>query len=144
MNQRWLSDPPTHHEIDAVIRQAHRLRARVMKVFLRSLFRGVCRLVRQLVGGAGRLARRTVSNAVQRRRQRAAVSELMRLDDRTLKDLGMHRSHIHALVQGFDASHPGQNAARPAAGDARSAAGPNPPAVATDAEAGRRQVIRGR
>lgn len=41
--------------------------------------------------------------ALARRRQtRQAYDELMALDDRSLADIGIHRSQIPALVDGFD------------------------------------------
>jgi len=38
-----------------------------------------------------------------RRRQRA-FHELMALDDRSLADIGLHRSQVPALVEGFDSA----------------------------------------
>ncbi len=38
----------------------------------------------------------------EHRRQRRACRELQSLDDRTLKDLGVHRSHITTIVRGID------------------------------------------
>jgi uncharacterized protein YjiS (DUF1127 family) len=37
-------------------------------------------------------------------RRHRAYDELMALDDRSLADIGIHRSQIPALVEGFDAS----------------------------------------
>ena len=36
-----------------------------------------------------------------RRRQRRAYAELASLDDRSLADIGLHRSHIPAVVEGY-------------------------------------------
>ena len=110
MNHPWPSDPRDHHDIDVLIRRSHRWRASMIKVFLKLLLGNACRLARQAVSSAVRVARRAVINAVQRRRRQAAVTELTGLDDRTLKDLGIHRSQIHALVHGLDVSHPRANA----------------------------------
>jgi len=44
----------------------------------------------------------TARSALARRRQRnLAYDELMSLDDRSLADIGIHRSQIAALVEGF-------------------------------------------
>ena len=44
-------------------------------------------------------------SAIARRRQRRrAYDELMALDDRSLADIGLHRSQIPAMVVGVDAS----------------------------------------
>ena len=43
------------------------------------------------------------SALAQRRQQRLAYHELMSLDDRSLADIGIHRSQIGALVEGADA-----------------------------------------
>lgn len=144
MNRSWPSDPQGPHNVDVLIRRAHRWRTRVMKGFARFLFRSGGRLARQAVGNTVRLAHRIVSNLVQRWQQKAAVAALMGAGDRTLKDLGIPRSQIHALVHGLDVSHPRQNATPPAAGPVSPAAEPNPLAVAGHSAAGRRQVIRGR
>lgn len=44
------------------------------------------------------------SAMAQRRQQRRAYHELMALDDRSLSDIGLHRSQIPALVEGLDAA----------------------------------------
>ena len=57
-------------------------------------------------------------NAIVRwRHQRRAYDELMALDDRSLSDIGIHRSQIAGLIDGFD-SRPagGRNAAVAASG----------------------------
>lgn len=46
----------------------------------------------------GRAARRGVQWYLARRRRRASIGELAALDDRTLKDIGVPRSEIPALV----------------------------------------------
>jgi uncharacterized protein YjiS (DUF1127 family) len=48
-------------------------------------------------------------NAMARRRQRrCAMDELMALDDRSLADIGIHRSQISGVVEGFAANLPSQ------------------------------------
>jgi len=43
----------------------------------------------------------------ERRRQRRAYHELSALDDRMLKDLGVHRSQIGTIVRGTDRPYRG-------------------------------------
>ena len=46
-------------------------------------------------------------NALARRQQqRRAMEELMALDDRSLADIGIHRSQISGVVEGFSTSVP--------------------------------------
>jgi uncharacterized protein YjiS (DUF1127 family) len=46
-------------------------------------------------------------NAVTKRQQRRrAMEELMALDDRSLADIGIHRSQISGVVEGFSTSVP--------------------------------------
>jgi uncharacterized protein YjiS (DUF1127 family) len=46
-------------------------------------------------------------NALAARRQRRrAMDDLMALDDRSLADIGIHRSQIPGVVEGFSASVP--------------------------------------
>ena len=48
-----------------------------------------------------------VRNAVaQRQQRRRAMDELMALDDRSLADIGIHRSQISGVVEGFSTSMP--------------------------------------
>ena len=45
--------------------------------------------------------------AAERRRRRRAFDELMSLDDRSLADIGMHRSQIPAMVEAmYQEAHP--------------------------------------
>ena len=45
----------------------------------------------------------TARNAIAKRHQRnRALGELMALDDRSLADIGLHRSQIPALVMSFE------------------------------------------
>lgn len=52
------------------------------------------------------------STFTQWRRREKAYGELMSLDDRSLSDIGVHRSQIPALVEGF---YRGGDVAEPAA-----------------------------
>jgi uncharacterized protein YjiS (DUF1127 family) len=85
--------------------RAHAARAQA----LRDLPGGVVRWLRAVAGG-GRdvvrlLAERAVTTArrcwaayLVRRERRAAIRELGALDDRSLKDLGLHRSEIESVI----------------------------------------------
>lgn len=61
-------------------------------------------------------ARKAISD--WRRRERA-YGELMSLDDRSLSDIGIHRSQIPAIVEGF---YEGGDVAEPVAGAAKAPA----------------------
>ena len=55
-------------------------------------------LINLFVGARNALARR--------QQQRRAMEELMALDDRSLQDIGLHRSQIPGVVEGFSTSVP--------------------------------------
>ena len=55
---------------------------------------------RQLVGKAGTILSSWLVAAARWRRVRRAIQEVARLDDRVLKDIGIHRSEIERAVRG--------------------------------------------
>jgi uncharacterized protein YjiS (DUF1127 family) len=81
-----------------VIRSAQRDRAQA----LRRMFGGIAASLRAVAGAARGLAGKLWSGYASWHDRRAAVRELGQLDDRTLKDLGLHRSQIESVVYGRD------------------------------------------
>ena len=71
---------------------------------LRSAARGGRDIVRALGDHASSAASRRWRAYAAWRQRRAAVNELAALDDRTLKDLGLHRSEIESVVYRRDAA----------------------------------------
>ena len=88
-----------------LLRRAHAARAQalrdlpggVVRVF-RAAASGGRDVVRTLAGRAAATARRCWDAYLIRRERRAAIRELGALDDRSLKDLGLHRSEIESVV----------------------------------------------
>ena len=57
------------------------------------------------------------------RHRQQAYAELMALDDHSLADIGLHRSQIAGLVEGYRMPNPSPAGALPEPGKARSAEG---------------------
>jgi len=70
---------------------------------LRRAFAGIAAAGRAVGRAARRLVGGSLSAYVNWRVRRAAVSEISGLDDRVLKDIGVHRSEIESLVYDRDA-----------------------------------------
>jgi uncharacterized protein YjiS (DUF1127 family) len=108
-----------------VIRSAQRGRAQA----LRRMFGDIAASLQAVAGAARGLAGKWWSGYASWRERRAAVRTLGGLDDRTLKDLGLHRSEIESVIYGRDSErvHEGNIAAalfhKP---DTRPSAGPKP------------------
>jgi uncharacterized protein YjiS (DUF1127 family) len=81
-----------------VIRSAQRGRAQA----LRRMFGGIAASLQAVAGAARDLAGKWWSGYASWRERRAAVRALGGLDDRTLKDLGLHRSEIESVVYDRD------------------------------------------
>lgn len=80
----------------SVARRAHAERAQAL--------RGVFAEIRALGSRAAGAARRRWRAYATWRARRQAIKELGVLDDRMLKDMGLHRSEIESAVGGFDPS----------------------------------------
>jgi uncharacterized protein YjiS (DUF1127 family) len=76
------------------IRRARRERVRT----LRRLFGSIARALQAVAGTLLGKGAEWWSRYARWRQFRAAVRELSRLDDRALKDLGLHRSEIESVV----------------------------------------------
>jgi len=82
------------------VARAHSERARLMSGLLASAVTGVWNLARWASGGLGRLGRAVVSGVIRGHRRRVAIRELLALDDRLLKDIGISRGQIPVVVEG--------------------------------------------
>jgi uncharacterized protein YjiS (DUF1127 family) len=76
--------PLSSHELQ---RQASIERSRVIQAYMRTAMRAAAKWLRVLVLRGRRFAR----GVAAQRRWRRDVRELQRLDDRALKDMGVHR-----------------------------------------------------
>jgi uncharacterized protein YjiS (DUF1127 family) len=101
-----------------VAREAHAARAQCLRTSLRALF-GVLRrpgVPTGLVAAAAREWWTAYGTWLERRR---AVRALGALDDRSLKDMGLHRSEIEAAVLGQSSAPPPPRGAAPVSVQAR-------------------------
>ena len=69
--------------------------------YLRRAAVGLAQLVREAVTIAGDIGRSAWRRIVRWHLRRAAVRDLMSLDDRLLRDIGLRRSDIHSAVYGI-------------------------------------------
>jgi uncharacterized protein YjiS (DUF1127 family) len=121
---RFEHRPLTPEQLDRLRRSAERSAKDYRTRLLRSLGLGLMASLRSAARGGRDIVRalgdRVAAAASRRRRayaawrqRRAAVNELAALDDRTLKDLGLHRSEIESVVYGRETARarPGQTTA---------------------------------
>jgi uncharacterized protein YjiS (DUF1127 family) len=123
---RFEHRPLTPEQLDRLQRHAERAakeyRARILRSLgvaalasLRSAAEGGRTIVRALGDRAAAAASRRWRAYAAWRERRAAVRELAALDDRTLKDLGLHRSEIESVVYRRDAARSPARRCPPAA-----------------------------
>jgi uncharacterized protein YjiS (DUF1127 family) len=86
-------DMPENDEIEALIRGYRRLTPEQHSLLKRHLLERAHDLRRQYL-------RELFSRLWSWRQRRAAITKLNALDDRMLKDVGLHRSQIEAAVRG--------------------------------------------
>jgi uncharacterized protein YjiS (DUF1127 family) len=88
------------NELADYIAEARRLRAEVMASVLAAAAASTTRLLRAAVSPSIKLARRAVGWFAREHERRVGLRALMALDDHTLKDIGLSRREIHAMVDG--------------------------------------------
>jgi len=106
----------TPEQWDALKRLAAREAQAVRADAVRQLFRVAplaLRTARTLGATLSATAGRWWARYIRWRKCRAAVRELAALDDRTLKDLGLHRSEIETVVWGQETRVPFEDIAQP-------------------------------
>ena len=89
--------------------------------------------VEALAGRVARTVRRAAAAIRASRQRRSAIRELMSLDDRALKDIGLHRSEIRSVVDDLMRTGPKSPAPpRPRPVESFVTASPAPQAAAND------------
>ncbi len=112
---RFEHRPPTPEQLRDLQRRAERAAKDYRAQVLRGLCVGAVASLRRAAGGGRDVVRtlrdRAAAAASKRwrayalgRERRAAVRELAALDDRMLKDFGLHRSEIENVVYGAEAA----------------------------------------
>ena len=85
-------------ELDRYIARGRLLRAQAAAALLTSGATHIARLLRSGVGATIELGRRAIAWLAREHQRRAGLRALMALDDHMLKDIGLSRSQIHAMV----------------------------------------------
>ena len=111
-----------------IVREAKALRATAIRILFERLGGSFSRAAQ----GAAAAIRKGWHSYARRLEYRAAVRELGGLDDRSLKDIGLHRSEIKSVVYGAEARREGKVAALFHKPPARRSAGPPPASSASN------------
>lgn len=98
--QQHLANEITSTDFERYIVKGRLLRAQVVGALLTAGAGGVARLLRASVSGSIEFGRRAISWLAREHQRRVGVRALMALDDHMLKDIGLSRGEIHAMVNG--------------------------------------------
>jgi uncharacterized protein YjiS (DUF1127 family) len=96
--------PLTPEQLDHLKRSAERSAKQARAQALRGLFVGIATALQAAAIYGRDMVRNRWSAYATWRQRREAIRELRALDDRSLKDLGLHRSEIESVVYGRDSS----------------------------------------
>ena len=94
----WAISTP---EMERYLRRAHQERAQMFTKLSRHAAVALAQLVREAVTIAGDIGRSAWRRIVRWHLRRAAVRDLMWLDERLLRDIGLRRSDIYSAVYGI-------------------------------------------
>jgi uncharacterized protein YjiS (DUF1127 family) len=106
--QRFEHRPLSPEQLDTIKRYAMWRAQAERGEALRRVVRGIAAGWRAAAHGGGTLAAKWANGFARWREQRAAVREHSGLDDRMLKDLGLHRSEIESVVYGRECGRLGE------------------------------------
>ena len=87
-------------DLDRYIVKGRLLRAQAVAALLTAGANGIDRLLRSGISAGVDVGRRAISWLAREHQRRIGLRALMALDDRMLKDIGLSRSQIHAMVDG--------------------------------------------
>jgi uncharacterized protein YjiS (DUF1127 family) len=99
---RFEHRPLTPEQMDRLVRAVARRARENRAQAVRSLFVWIARSLRSVARGGRDIIVKWWIGYLAARERRQAVAELGALDDRALKDFGLHRSEIESVVYGRD------------------------------------------
>jgi uncharacterized protein YjiS (DUF1127 family) len=102
--QRHLANETTsvarNTDLEHYIAKGRLLRAQAVAALLTAGAKGIAQLLHVGVGAGIQLGRRVVAWLAREHQRRTGLRALMALDDHMLKDIGLTRGEIHAMVNG--------------------------------------------
>ena len=114
--QQHLTAGASNLDLERYIIKGRLLRAEAVAALLTAGARGIARLVLSGISATIELGRRAIGWLAREQQRRASLRALMALDDHMLKDIGLSRSQIHAMVDGvFRTPEVGRSPQRPKA-----------------------------